>query len=323
MDVENMELFERLEKTGLIPVIKITDPEKAVPLAKALRDGGLNAAEITFRTSCAAEAIARIRKEYPDMLIGAGTVLTPEQADDAWEAGADFIVSPGLNPDVVAHCNNNNYPIVPGCATPSEIELALSMGLTYVKFFPAEAAGGLPMIKAMSAPYKGVRFMPTGGINENNLNAYLACPAIFCCGGSFMVSDKLIDAGKFEEITKLTAMAVNKMLGFEMHHIGVNATCDEEAKSNASMLQTMFGFANYELPVSYFEGPFEIMKEVGRGKNGHIGISVNNVARAAYHLENKGIAMDYTSAMYDEKGDMRFIYIRDEMLGFAIHLTRK
>lgn len=318
-----MDLFLKMERTGLIPVIKITDPEKAVPLAKALRDGGLNAAEITFRTACAAEAIARIRKEYPDMLIGAGTVLAPEQADTAWEAGADFIVSPGLNPNVVSHCINMNYPIVPGCATPSDIECAMSLGLKYVKFFPAEAAGGLPMIKAMSAPYVGVRFMPTGGINENNLNTYLACPAVFACGGSFMVNDKLIDAGKFDEITALTKAAVNRMLGFELHHIGINASCNEEAKKTASLLQTMFGFANQELPVSYFEGPFEIMKENGRGRNGHIAVSVNNVARAAYHLESRGFAMDYDSAMYDEKDEMKFIYISGDVLGFDIHLTRK
>ncbi len=318
-----MDLYLKLERTGLIPVIKITDPEKAVPLAKALRDGGLNAAEITFRTACAAEAIARIRKAYPDMLIGAGTILSPEQADTAWESGADFIVSPGLNPDVVAHCVNMNYPIVPGCATPSELETALSFGLKYVKFFPAEAAGGLPMIKAMSAPYGGIRFMPTGGINADNLNSYLACPAVFCCGGSFMVNDKLIAAGKFDEITALTKAAVNRMLGFEWHHIGINASCDEEAKKNAELLQMMFGFANYELPVSYFEGPFEIMKENGRGTNGHIGIAANDVSRAAYHLESRGFALDMDSAMYDEKGEMRFVYLKDELLGFAIHLTRK
>lgn len=318
-----MDLFLKMERTGLIPVIKITDPEKAVPLAKALRDGGLNAAEITFRTACASEAIARIRKEYPDMLIGAGTVLTSGQADTAWEAGADFIVSPGLNPNVVSHCLSKSYPIVPGCATPSDIECALSFGLKYVKFFPAEAAGGLPMIKAMSAPYKGVRFMPTGGINENNLNTYLGHPAVFACGGSFMVSDKLIDAGQFEEITALTRAAVNRMLGFELHHVGINASCNEEAKKTASLLQTMFGFANHELPVSYFEGPFEIMKENGRGRNGHIAVSVNNVARAAYHLESRGFSMDYESTMYDEKNEMKFIYIQGDILGFDIHLTRK
>ncbi len=318
-----MELYTRMEHTGLIPVIKITNVEHALPLAKALRDGGLNAAEITFRTACAAEAILRIRKEYPDMLIGAGTVLTPEQAQAAMHAGADFIVSPGLNPTVVSYCMQKDFPIVPGCATPSDIEAALSFGLTHVKFFPAEAAGGLPMMKAMSAPYGGVRFMPTGGINEKNLLQYLSFDRVFACGGSFMVSNKLVEAGAFDEIAALTRKAVSLMLGLEMVHIGLNAPSNEEAKKTADLLCTLFGFETREIPVSYFVGPFEVMKKPDRGANGHIAIAANDIDRAMFHLTQRGFQFDEKSIVRDTKGKATFAYLADEFLGFAIHLTGK
>ena len=188
-DVQNMELLQkRISEIGIIPVIKIKDAAGAVPLAQALARGGLPAAEITFRTACAEEAIRRITAELPDMLVGAGTVLTVEQASRAKDAGASFIVSPGLNPEVVSWCLEAGVPVLPGVCTPSDIEKALSLGLKTVKFFPAEASGGVAMLKAMSAPYGDVRFMPTGGINEKNLLAYLSFPKVVACGGSFMVS---------------------------------------------------------------------------------------------------------------------------------------
>ena len=167
------EINQKLYDIGIIPVIKIDNADDAVPLAKALIDGGLPAAEITFRTSCAAEAIKKITTAYPEMLVGAGTVLTTAQVDAAIEAGSSFIVSPGLNPKVVAYCVEKNIPVIPGCANPSDIEVAIELGLDTVKFFPAEAAGGLPMLKAMSAPYGAIKFMPTGGINADNILSYL------------------------------------------------------------------------------------------------------------------------------------------------------
>lgn len=319
----DMDLYTKIERTGLIPVIKISKTEYALPLAKALRDGGLNAAEITFRTDCAAEAISLIRAAYPDMLIGAGTVLTPEQADKASDVGADFIVSPGLNPTVVQHCLDKNIPIIPGCATPSDLETALSFGLTHVKFFPAEAAGGLPMIKAMSAPYGNIRFMPTGGINEKNLLSYLSFGKIFACGGSFMVPDKLMEAGDFAEITALTRKAVSLMLGFSLEHIGINAANQPEAERAANLLDALFGLDRRELPVSYFSGPFEVMKSVGRGQHGHIAVACHDIDRAMFHLESRGFAFDKASIQQNEKGQTTFVYLADEILGFAIHLIRK
>lgn len=200
-------LIKEISSAGVVPVVKIDNAGDAVNLAAALRNGGMNCAEITFRTDAAEEAIRLIAGKYPDMLIAAGTVLTPKQADKAMAAGAKFIVSPGLNPTVVKHCIDKGYPVIPGICTPSEIEQAMSLGLSYLKFFPAEAAGGVKMIKALAAPYTGIRFMPTGGINVSNLTDYLSCKAVFACGGSWMVpSDKIAD-GKFDEIEKLTAEA--------------------------------------------------------------------------------------------------------------------
>lgn len=201
-------LIKEISAAGVVPVVKLDNAENAVKLAEALRKGGLNCAEITFRTDAAEESIKRIAAKYPDMLIAAGTVLTPEQADKAMAAGAKFIVSPGLNPDVVRYCIDKGYPIVPGVCTPGEVEKALSFGLKYLKFFPAEAAGGVKMIKAMAAPYTMVRFMPTGGINTANLADYLGCNAVFACGGSWMVLSDKINSGNFAEIEKMTADAV-------------------------------------------------------------------------------------------------------------------
>ncbi|MBO5111138.1 MAG: bifunctional 4-hydroxy-2-oxoglutarate aldolase/2-dehydro-3-deoxy-phosphogluconate aldolase [Clostridia bacterium] len=317
-------IYTDLYEYGLIPVIKISDVETAVPLAKALCAGGLPAAEITFRTDCAAEAIAAITKELPNMLVGAGTVLTPEQADRAVAAGAKFIVSPGLNPAVVKHCQSIGVPILPGCATPSEIEQALELGLSVVKFFPAEAAGGLPMIKAMSAPYGGVKFMPTGGINEENLLSYLNFNKIVACGGSFMVKDSLINEGKFDQITALTRAAVNKMLGFELAHVGVNCADKDVAIKTATLISTLFGMEVKTGNSSTFVGKaFEMMHEPYLGANGHIAIATNFIERAVAYFKRMGIAFNEESRKTDAKGNLKAIYFADEFAGFAIHLVQK
>ncbi len=202
-------VLEQIRKIGIVPVVVLNDAKDAEPLAKALCDGGLACAEVTFRTAAAEESIRIMSEKFPDMLVGAGTVLTTEQVDRAVAAGAKFIVSPGLNPRIVKYCVDKGILITPGCANPSDIEQALEQGLEVVKFFPAEAAGGLKMIKAMAAPYVGVKFMPTGGINQNNVREYLAYDRILACGGSWMVKSDLVDAGKFDEIEKLARECVD------------------------------------------------------------------------------------------------------------------
>ena len=200
-------IFEKFSKIGIIPVVVLEDTKDAEPLGKALVEGGLPCAEVTFRTAAAEEAIKIMTEKFPDMLVGAGTVLTTEQADRAIAAGAKFIVSPGLNPDVVAHCVKKGIPVTPGTCTPTDVDKALTFGLDVVKFFPAEPAGGLDFIKAIAAPYVGVKFMPTGGINANNVRDYLKYDRIIACGGSWMVKGNLIKAGDFEKIKELTAEA--------------------------------------------------------------------------------------------------------------------
>lgn len=193
----------------IIPVVVLNRAEDAKPLAKALCEGGLKCAEVTFRTDAAQESIRIMASEYPDMMVGAGTVLTTEQVDRAVKAGAKFIVSPGFDPEIVDYCIKKEIPVVPGCMTPSEVAQGVKRGLEVLKFFPAEQAGGIAMIKAMSAPYTSVRFMPTGGINAKNLEQYLSFGKIAACGGSWMVKADLIDAGDFDKIRELTKEAVN------------------------------------------------------------------------------------------------------------------
>ncbi len=193
---------------GVVPVVVLENAKDALPLAKALTEGGLPCAEVTFRTDAAEESIRLICREYPDMLVGAGTVLTTGQVDRAVAAGAKFIVSPGFDPEVVDYCLEKDIPVFPGCVTPSEVAQAAKRGMKVVKFFPAEQAGGIAMIKAMAAPYTTMRFMPTGGISAKNLKDYLSFGKILCCGGSWMVKGDLVKNGEFDKIRELTKEAV-------------------------------------------------------------------------------------------------------------------
>ena len=319
------DMMKELYSIGLIPVIKIENADDAVPLAKALIDGGLPAAEITFRTACAAEAIKNITEAYPEMLVGAGTVLTTEQVDAAIAAGSKFIVSPGLNPKVTSYCLSKGVPMLPGCSNPSDIEAALELGLKTVKFFPAEAAGGLKMLKAMAAPYGQLTFMPTGGINADNLLEYLKFNKIVACGGSFMVKDELVKEKKWDEITALTKDAVKKMLGLEFTHMGINTENKEEAEKSAKLFQLLFGMPVKETSKSYFAGDaFEFMMGKGPGKCGHIGIKTHFVDRAIAYFKRMGFEFDESSITYDDKtGKPKFVYFKDEIAGFAVHLVQK
>lgn len=202
------EVLKKIQEIGIVPVVVLEDAKDAAPLAKALIDGGLPCAEVTFRTEAAEECIRIMAEQFPEMLVGAGTVLTTEQVDRAVAAGAKFIVSPGLNPRIVKYCVEKGILITPGCANPSDVEQAIENGLEVVKFFPAEQAGGLPMIKAMAAPYTNMMFMPTGGISPSNVREYLGFKKIIACGGSWMVKGDLVKAGDYAKITELSKEAV-------------------------------------------------------------------------------------------------------------------
>ena len=200
-------LNEQLANLKVIPVIAINKAEDAIPLGRTLVENGMPCAEITFRTECAAEAIRAMRAEFPEMLIGAGTILTNEQVDQAIEAGVDFIVSPGFNPRTVQYCLDKGVAIVPGVNNPSLVEQAMEMGLRTLKFFPAEPSGGVGMLKALTAVYP-VKFMPTGGVSLGNVDEYLSIPSVMACGGTWMVPTKLIDEGKWDELGTLVRDAV-------------------------------------------------------------------------------------------------------------------
>lgn len=317
------EVLEQIQKIGIVPVVVLDDAKDAKPLAKALCEGGLPCAEVTFRTTAAEESIRIMAQEFPQMLVGAGTVLTTEQVDRAVNAGAKFIVSPGLNPEVVKYCISKNIPVTPGTSNPSDIEMALSLGLEVVKFFPAEAAGGLNMIKSLAAPYTNVKFMPTGGINAANINSYLAFDKIIACGGSWMVKGDLVKAGDFDKIRELTKEAVQTMLGFELKHIGINCENEAEADSTADTFDNLFGFTKKAGNSSLFAGSYiEAMKTPGAGAKGHIAIGTNSVLRAKNYLESQGVEFEESSAKF--KGEkMTAIYLKNEVNGFAIHLVQK
>ena len=201
------EILEQIKKVGIVPVVVLEDAKDAAPLAKALIEGGLPCAEVTFRTACAEECIKIMNEEYPEILLGAGTVLTIDQVDRAVAAGVKFIVSPGFDPEIVDYCISKNILVLPGCITPSEIAQAVKRGLKIVKFFPAEQFGGLSTLKALAAPYVGLQFMPTGGVSAKNVRDYLGYNRIVACGGSWMVKGDLVKAGDFDAIVKLTKEA--------------------------------------------------------------------------------------------------------------------
>ncbi|GHT16879.1 hypothetical protein AGMMS49573_07680 [Endomicrobiia bacterium] len=302
-------LLNEISNIGIVPVVVLDESSHALSLAKALYAGGLECAEVTFRTAAAEESIKIISKKMPEMLVGAGTVLTVEQVDRAIAAGAKFIVSPGLNREIVKYCVDKNITIIPGCTTPSDIEIALSLGLEVVKFFPAEAAGGINMIKAISAPYTSIKFMPTGGINIKNLNTYLSFNKVIACGGSWMVSKELLKSNNYEAVTKLAKEALCAMLGFEVQHVGINMPDAAGANKAASAFESLFGFTKQERSGSFFAGSdIEIMKQQFLGKNGHIAVSTNNAARAVYYLRRAGVVFNEGTASYDEAGNLRIIY---------------
>ncbi len=317
------ELLNEISKIGIVPVVVLEDADKAVGVAKALQKGGINCAEVTFRTAAAEESIKNIAHACSDMLLGAGTVLSIEQVDRAVAAGAKFIVTPGYNPSVVDYCVSKEIPVVPGCMDTNAIEMALEAGLDTVKFFPAEAAGGLKMMKALAGPYTNLKFIPTGGINKDNLCDYLAFKKIIACGGSWMVKGDLVNNDRFDEIERITAEAVDKMLNFRVVHIGINNDDEAEANAQVRKLNELFGFKSDVKSASTFASDaIEVCRKRFLGLHGHIAIGTGNVKRAVYYLEKKGVEFDFSTAKY--KGErLTSVYLTDCIGGFAIHLVEK
>jgi 2-dehydro-3-deoxyphosphogluconate aldolase/(4S)-4-hydroxy-2-oxoglutarate aldolase len=317
------EVLEKIGELGLVPVVKIERADDALPLGKALVEGDLPVAEITFRTAAAQQAIANLSRELPDLLVGAGTVLTVEQVKSAVDAGARFIVSPGFNPKVVDYCIEQGIPVTPGLNNPTALEEALEKGLEVVKFFPAESSGGLKFLKDMAAPYSRIKFIPTGGINADNLNSYLSYNRVHAGGGSWMVKADLISSERFDEITRLVKEAVSKLLGFEFAHLGINEESEEKAIGAANDLFELFNFPVKVGTSSVFAGTgFEVTKTPFRGKKGHIAIATNNIDRAIAYLKRKSVSIVPETAK-EKEGRLQSVYVEKEVSGFAIHLLQK
>jgi 2-dehydro-3-deoxyphosphogluconate aldolase/(4S)-4-hydroxy-2-oxoglutarate aldolase len=317
------EVLKRLGELGVIPVVKIEKASDAVALGRALLAGDLPVAEITFRTAAAEEAISNIARSLPEMLVGAGTVLSVDQVKKAVAAGAKFIVSPGFNPKVVDYCVERGVPVTPGISSPSEIEMGLERGLDVLKFFPAGASGGLAFLKAITAPYAGVSFIPTGGVDPANLKEYLSFNRVHAVGGTWVAKDAMISAGKFDEITRLAKEAVTIAMGFEFAHLGVNEKSAEAAKAAAEKLSGLFWFPVKDGTSSAFAGTgVEVTKSPGLGAHGHIAISTLSIKRAIAYLEGKGVKIKPETAK-EKDGKLIAVYLADEVSGFAIHLLQK
>ncbi len=317
-------ILEKVYQIGIVPVIAFNSVDEALPLCKALADGGLPAAEVTFRTACAEECIRKIHDEMPEMLLGAGTVLTTDQADRAIAAGASFIVAPGFDPNVTKHVLDKGCLMMPGTASSGEMQQAMNMGCEVVKYFPAEANGGVAMLKNIGAALKTAKWMCTGGVNAKNVNDYLGYDQIIAVGGTWMCKSDVIKAGQWDKITAMCQEAVDVMLGLELAHIGINSENEEEAMATANMLSSLLSKKVAVGNSSVFVGnkEFEIMKKPGRGKNGHIAIACNNVDRAIYHLTRRGVKFDLSS-MVTKNGKNTACYLADEVAGFAIHLVQR
>lgn len=315
----------QMRNIGVIPVVKIDDAAKAVPLAKALMAGGINCAEVTFRTAAAADAIAAITKACPEMLVGAGTVINVELAKKAIAAGSKFIVSPGFNPEVVDYCISQDVTIIPGVSSPSQIEAGLAKGLTTLKFFPAEQAGGVPMLSALSGPFPQVMFMPTGGINAKNVGEYAKLKNVLACGGSWMVKADMIEAEDWDGITALCKEAMKAIHGFTFAHVGINNDNADKAMEAAKLFE-LFGFAMKVGNSSIFSSSeVEIMKKPYLGTHGHIGIKTYNVDRALAYLKQFGFEPNMETAGYlgePGKSGLKVVYLNKEIGGFAIHLLK-
>lgn len=313
-------IFERIFNCGIIPVIAMEDAGDAPALAQALEAGGVDILEITFRTDAAEAAIRNLAGA--DATVGAGTVSSVETAKRALDAGASFIVTPGFNHNVVKYCADHDICVIPGVATATDIEAALGYGLPVLKFFPAETNGGVAALKALSAPYGGIRFLPTGGISPGNLSAYLALDSVVACGGSWFVQKDLIKTKNFPEITRLTKEAVKAVHGFAFAHLGINSPDEAAAGTVANAFNALFGFTQRDVGASIFSTDLiEIMKSDGKGDFGHIGIHCVNVPRAMAYLQSKNVALDHDSIRL-RNGKPIFIYLKDPIGSFMVHLLQ-
>ena len=317
-----MDVLKRLAQSGVVPVVVLEDAKDAVPTAKAMLAGGIDVMEITFRTAAAADSIKAVAQECPDMVVGAGTVINLEQCKLAVECGAKFIVSPGYDEETVAWCCDNGIPVTPGCVTPTEIMMALKHGLKVLKFFPANVYGGLSAIKSLAGPFGGVKFIPTGGVNAQNLAEFISSPYIHAVGGSWICPKADIAAGNFDKITALCKEARKTLLGFEVAHIGINTPDADAAMDVCKAFNDAFDFGVKKGNSSNFASTgVEVMKTMFKGANGHIAIRTNKMIPAIAEMERRGYELDMDSVK--DKNNIKAVYFKNEIGGFAVHLLQK
>ena len=317
-----MDVLKRMACAGIVPVVVLEDAKDAVPTARAMVAGGIDVMEITFRTAAAADSIRAVAAEVPEMLVGAGTVVNLEQCKLAVECGAKFIVSPGYDEEVVSWCCDNGVAVCPGCVTPTEIMMALKHGLKVLKFFPANVYGGLGAIKALAGPFGGVKFIPTGGVNLQNVGEFIADPHIHAVGGSWVCPKADIAAGNFDKITELCKESRKALLGFEVAHVGINCAdagvCDQVCDAFAAA----FDFGVKKGNSSNFASTgVEVMKTMFKGANGHIAIRTNKMTPAIAEMERRGLELDWDSVK--DKDNIKAVYFKNEFGGFAVHLLQK
>ena len=305
-----MDVLKRMACAGIVPVVVLEDTKDAVPTAKAMVAGGIDVMEITFRTAAAADSIKAVAAEVPEMLVGAGTVVNLEQCKLAVECGAKFIVSPGYDEEVVSWCCDNGIAVCPGCVTPTEIMMALKHGLKVLKFFPANVYGGLGAIKALAGPFGGVKFIPTGGVNLQNVGEFIADSHIHAVGGSWVCPKADIAAGNFEKITALCKESRKALLGFEVAHVGINCADAEVCEQVCDAFTAAFDFGVKKGNSSNFASTgVEVMKTMFKGANGHIAIRTNKMTPAIAEMERRGLELDMDSVK--DKDNIKAVYYKN------------
>ena len=318
-----MNPFALAAQYGVIPVINVPGEEFAQPLAEALTQGGLPLIEVTLRNEHSLGALKRIKQSMPEMTVGAGTVLSISQVDQALEAGADFIVAPGMNPKVVEYCLKKDVPVLPGCVTATEIEAGMSLGLNLFKFFPSEQLGGIKTMKELSGPYRNVQFIATSGISLQNLPDYMSCPSVAAVGGSFMAPSSLGEVKDWDGIIQRCRQVVRASHGFHIVHVGLNGANAQEGEERAKRFAEIFDLPYRPGGKSDFAGT---MLESGKtkfpGEKGHIAVGTYSVERGAAYLQAKNVTLRDDWSKTDLQGRMVSVYLEEEIGGFAIHLLR-
>lgn len=318
------DVFEQIGEYGIVPLVTLDDPNDAVPLARALVEGGIPIAEVTFRTNAGGEAIKRMAKEVPEIIVGAGTVHDIDHAKETLDNGGKFVITPGFNAQVVDWCVKNNMPVCPGTVVPSDIEEAMNFGLKLVKFFPAGAYGGTKTLKALAGPFGAIKFVPTGGVDLTNLTEYLDLPNVAAVGGSFIPPAKLVKARDWAGITKLCQQIMAQVLDFSVGHVGINAGTSDNAYQVNSRISALFDTTTKETDTAFFGGKLvEVLKVPFIGEHGHICIDTRDLRRAVAMLKRKGVQILPEKCQYDEKGKMINVFLEEEIGGFGIHVRQR